>query len=153
MSCRIAKPVAGSWPALLDWLRAVGAAGRVFPNGVIFVSAIAVVARLTYGIRHSRNLIGGVHILIVHRDLGAVGKREGITRLLSAGQVRSYQLSCLRRRRSRLGIAAKCRQRAGEAIGRVLRVVLQLRLPDGPYRLYSRDLVALFAQLQQLGYG
>src|ERR1700722_19662511 len=101
----IVEPAEVFWLALLNRLRAVRAACWILANGVVLIRAIAVVARLAHGVRHSRNLIRGVHVLIIDRHLAAVGDRECVTGLLSTGKIRSKKLRRLRCRCARLRIA------------------------------------------------
>ncbi len=44
-------------------------------------------ARLANRLRNRGRLVGGVHVLVVHRDLGAVDDVERVAGLLSRGQI------------------------------------------------------------------
>ena len=139
--------------SLLDGLGAVGAAGGVFADGVVFVGAEAVVAGFADGLGYGRDLEGGDHVLVIDGDLGAVGDGEGVAGLLAAGEVGRDELGGLSGGRAGLGVAAELGDGAGEADGGIGGVVLELGLGDGADGLGGGGLVGALADLEELGDG
>ena len=103
---------------------AVGAAGGVVLDDVVFVGAVAVVAGLADGLGYAGEFVGGVNVLVIDGDLGAAGDGEGVSGLLAVERAWGSRLRGLRGGRAGPGIAAEDGEGAGEAARRVAGVVV-----------------------------